>query len=991
MTERSLSISTQIATPIQPSFATPSTSISTNDAQPVTESVDEEPYIISCICDFHEDDGNTIQCDKCETWQHIECYYSGSVENPSREDFDHKCVDCNPRELDGRHATEKQQYRQNKPTNDNNDKKNKRPATKSHKKKTKPSEIQINGFHDQGGHRNAGSLENQTHKKAKGHRSHHSVSSQVTKRSPPYSARNNNHPPSPIHTPLDLPIDFEIHSYSNNFLSLYDDDQSQETDTNTLANLSVTNKLSTWITDAKQFEYDVGNGKLKFDDVVQKLEMRLDPHQFPKLHVDIKTADINNTKIQWKALVTTMKTPANRPIGEINGQIGLQCDYHQNPENRWEECVHPRPLTFFIPGLPLYIDTRAGGSQCRYVRRSCRANANLETYIVANTSEYHFYLTCDSTLPPNEQITLPWDFKFLDKSRLDRALHLDGDDDRVPDISDAEYQIVTNTINSVLSDHGGCACNAGKDCAFVKFHRDYYGRVHAQPQPQPQSNGANVVKSKKGRKPKHHVSPTSTGQATNSRAASEGHQETNDDDTRSISGSVRSKPHSRDLTPMHGLGETNGILTEPTDREKRKLAAVEDSFRKMEQSLPPRKKKRASDGSNMNSPVTTTASQTNSKPRQKSVVSRTSVSQSALANPNGSRSRQYVDASTPGRQSGSPLSATSPKAMASPKPIPSRDDSTSARSRQNSPTSKIVYAHSSTQTDPDEDAWYEPKIKPTPKKPILSLAKRMLKNRYRIRVQIRTLEARQRENTVAGLINGDLQNLSSPATTMDVDGPIQEDRSITQSPTDTKTRNASIVSSTPSVDVISNSGDYHSDGPTLVIGQSMKPPPWSGPSITGRSHKSPELRVQMPPAPTFTTPNLSGTPGSLTPASAVPSSAISPYGTNHFPPYPPTLANGVNPGPAKKKMSLNDYKARKKQSADGSGGRKASVGSSPTMLAAVLRPTLSTIEETKARGALDSNSAINEVKEMADPALVDLVKVSPPKNNMPSQQSNGAL
>ncbi|KAJ8061708.1 hypothetical protein OCU04_009508 [Sclerotinia nivalis] len=989
MTERSLSISTQSATSIKPIFATTSTAISTHDVQFVTEPVDDEPYTIRCICNICEDDGNTIYCDRCETWQHIECYYSGSVEDASREDFDHLCVDCFPRDL-GRHAIEKQQYRQNKVNYDNNDKKIKRPTTKSHKKKTKPSEIQTNGFNDQETHKNAGSLDNHTHKRAKGHRSHHSVSSQVTKRSPPYPARSNNHPPSPSHTSSNLPNDFHIHGYSKVFQSLYDD-QLQETNDNTLANLSVTNKLAMWKTDAKQFEEDVGK---KFDDVVQKTKVRLDPQQFPKLHVDVKTALINNNaKAQWKSLYTTTKTPGNQPIGEINGQIGLQSDYHKNPDNGWEECPHPRPLTFFIPGLPLYIDTRGGGSQCRYIRRSCRANANLETYIVANTSEYHFYLTLDSALSPDEQITLPWDFKFVDKPRLDRALHLDGDDDdRLPDISETEYQSMAHSINLVLSDHGGCACNAGKDCAFVRFHRDYYGRVHGQPQPQ--SNGVNGVKSKKGRKPKQHVSPTSTGHATNSRAASEGHPEANDDDdTRSTSGSGRSKPHSRDLTPIHGLGEVDTPSTEPSDREKRKLVALENTFRKMEQA-PPRKKKRASDGSNMNSPVTTMTSQTNSKPRQKSVVSRTSVSQSALANFNGSRSRQYVDASTSRRQSASPPSAASPQAMASPKPIPSRDDSATSRSRHSSVAQKIifVYTDSSAQTDRDEDAWYEQKTKPTPKKPVLSLARRMLLKRHKIHEQAQALAAEQNKNMAAGSINGDLQNISSPASAMDVDGPVQEDRSITQSPTDTRARNASIVSSTPSVDVISNSGDYYTDGSPLITGQTMKPPPWPGQSTNGYSHKSPELRVQMPPTPTFITPNLSGTPGALTPASAATSSAMSPYGTTHFSSYPTTLANGVNPSPAKKKMSLNDYKARKKQNADGSGGRKPSTGSSPTMPPAVLKSTLSAIEEAKARGILlDSKSDIIEGKEIVDPSPVDLLKVSPPKNNMPSQHSNGAL
>ncbi|KAK6598555.1 hypothetical protein ACHAQE_004663 [Botrytis cinerea] len=985
MTERSLSISTQNATQTKTVFLT-SVEALTHDIQPATELADED-YTIKCICNNCEDDGNTIYCEDCSTWQHIDCYYDRSVD-VLRPDFAHSCVDCSPRDL-GPHANERSQYRQSKPTHDTNDKKNRRPAAKSHKKKTvKPSEN--HGFNDQEGHENAGSLVAHTHKRAKGHRSHHSVSSQATK-------RNNNHPPSPNHTAANLPDNFEIHSLSVIFHSLYDV-ESQEINTNTLVDLSVTSKLALWIKEGKLFEEDVGK---KFDDVVQKTEMRLDPHQFPKLHVDVKTAHINNTNVQWKSLVTTTKTPANKPIGEMNGHVGFQSDYHKNPDNGWEECPHPRPLTFFIPGLPLYIDTRKGGSQCRYIRRSCRANANLETYIVANTSEYHFYLTLDSALAPNEQITLPWDFKFVDKSRLDRALHLDGDDDdRLPDITEAEYQSVSHSINLVLSDHGGCACNAGKDCAFARFHRDYYGRVHGQQQ-QP-SNGANGVKSKKGRKPKQHVSPTSTGHATNSRAASEGQPETNDDDdSRSISGSGRSKPHSRDPTPIHGP-EADAVLTE-TKREKRKLLLLEEKFKQLEQEQePPRKKKRPSDGSNVNSPVTATASQTNPKPRQKSVASRATVSHSAHAKSNGSRSRQYVDASTSRRQSGSPLSATSSKVVASPKPVRSRDDSSGSRSdesegfrsRQNSIIPNVVYADSSTQTSPDKDAWYEQKAKLIPKRPVLPLSRRLLMKKLKVQEKAQELfknEERQRTNVAAGLMNGGLQNLSSPTMAMDIDSPIQEDRSITQSPTDTRVRHASISSSTPSADLMSNPGDYHTDGPTFVTGQTMKPPSWTGQSTNGYSHKSPELHVRMPPTQTFTSPNLSGTPGTLTPASAVPSSAISPYGTTQFSSYP--SANAVNPSPARKKMSIKDYTARhKNQNANGSGGRKASVGSSPTILPVVPKSTLSTIDEINSIGALlDRKTAAVDGDKKVDHDLVDSLKLSPSPKNMPPQHSNGAL
>lgn len=35
----------------------------------------EEPKMIKCICGYWHDDGNTIRCNKCLTWQHKKCFY----------------------------------------------------------------------------------------------------------------------------------------------------------------------------------------------------------------------------------------------------------------------------------------------------------------------------------------------------------------------------------------------------------------------------------------------------------------------------------------------------------------------------------------------------------------------------------------------------------------------------------------------------------------------------------------------------------------------------------------------------------------------------------------------------------------------------------------------------------------------------------------------------------------------------------------------------
>ncbi|KAF5560729.1 ankyrin repeat [Fusarium phyllophilum] len=81
-----------------------STAVSNNS--PVG-SASEEPYTIKCICNLSGDDGNTIYCETCDTWQHIRCFYPDNVEEAIREDFAHSCAECKPRPLDRQRAIER--------------------------------------------------------------------------------------------------------------------------------------------------------------------------------------------------------------------------------------------------------------------------------------------------------------------------------------------------------------------------------------------------------------------------------------------------------------------------------------------------------------------------------------------------------------------------------------------------------------------------------------------------------------------------------------------------------------------------------------------------------------------------------------------------------------------------------------------------------------------------------------------------------------------
>ena len=75
----------------------------------------QQDYVIKCICGYLCDDGNMVYCDSCNTWQHTQCYYFDKHGNvPTKEEvevIDHFCVDCRPRPLDVKGASDRQAKR----------------------------------------------------------------------------------------------------------------------------------------------------------------------------------------------------------------------------------------------------------------------------------------------------------------------------------------------------------------------------------------------------------------------------------------------------------------------------------------------------------------------------------------------------------------------------------------------------------------------------------------------------------------------------------------------------------------------------------------------------------------------------------------------------------------------------------------------------------------------------------------------------------------
>lgn len=859
MTETSALAPTHLAPPPTNPKTSPDKPFSQPTPVPVVKTKQDESGLVQCYChDPTFDDGYTIQCETCGTWQHGICFYPGTAkEVVESEDFPHKCLKCQPRELE----LDKLKLIED-------DKKaNKKLAPKTHKKKAKPVDLQLNGNHvasDSSKH--SSPHDHPPSKKAKtSHKQSPSLSSHARKRSPSHDTTKASHPLSPATTPPDHPLDYD-RAYE--FLARYEEPY-DPVDNNSF-DVTALQHLIAWSRDKNTFLQDTG---AEFDELVHTTR----PFPIsPPLRVEKTLPGPAGTVLHWPRLVTPANIEKDVPLMELNGKASLQSTYCGDPSNRYADLSAPLPFVFFPPGIPLYVDTRESGSEARFVRRSCRENTRLVTYY-PDDNDWQFWLVSDRPIAAGDEITLGWDL-LLPKpvqARMERLFNFGDEDgvdhsvaDLVADMDDADLQKLYNWVTALLNEYGGCACNRNEGCAFARLTRQYDARVQTRP---------NSHKRKRAKSKPHTLSPTSTGQATNSRAASEGRlDEVPELDNSSTAGSSRSKPPSRDRTPARlGSFDTLGILTEPTNRDKRKVQIAETLFQKsaQEEQQPPRKKKKvaAADGA---------SSTTSSKHKRRNSVARTAEKNT------GTTQERGAAAEASGSKRASPDDAVS-QASAKSTPAATRQLSVVSESRS-TPVRKYTDAAVQASLEPgDQLSGQKASSKPRPPRRVMTLTMRLMQQRRK------DLQMAERRASTAP---------SSPATTRSVHGsPASVHKQIPLSSP------ASADADTTMVDA-GTTPSLHGDGSPAGNDDTA---PFNG-SI---KIKSPELRVQMPPVPAFTaSPAVTATSTPVSATSAVQSPLSASMISNSF---APMAVNGVaaNPAPIKKKMSLSEYKNKANKAA----------------------------------------------------------------------------
>ncbi|KAI4655535.1 hypothetical protein J4E93_000249 [Alternaria ventricosa] len=879
------------AGPPPPTFATASPPL-----EPTVE--DEESSTIKCICGYSDDDGNTVLCEKCDTWQHIVCYYESAQHVPDV----HECADCLPRAIDAKSASEKQRIRRE--VHSIGERKGRPKASaKNPKKRTKDAHgpgqpngwpVQTNGDLHYTPDRKSGSPRDQPppNKRPKtNHRPSGSVG--VVSQAPALVPTSRKRGASVMlngHSPMKSPTNPEASTedYSTEFIHLYRQPEPPSAESNSYTRIDVANDIAMWLQDPEALAEASGGKKpqdifSRIDRTIQELETSTAPEIAKQTDVDSGVL-AHGLHPQWHFITAETPVPDGGYVGELKGLIGRKADYYSDASNRWDLLRHPEPFVFFPPHLPIYIDTRREGNILRYARRSCNPNMSMKI-LIDPSNDYHFSFLATREISPGEELTVGWDIDSEVKKQLLRV---------VTNGAKEGFRRIQPWVSCVLANFGGCACDtsSGNECLLERARRN----TITEPA---------TLKTKGKKVKKSQISPMSTGHATNSRAGSETvNREAVDEDqmdARSTSGSHKSS--SRDITPATHFSLEGDKLSE---REKRKIQHQELLFQKLDHDEHKGKRKRTSAGSNLNTP---------------------SISSSRrLGHPEPSPSARHREHSHGVARK---TSGSSTKTNGRPPPRP-----------------KPVYVDASTQTIEDNNAKSHICIKPRQMKPPLSFKRKLLQQAQEDKLQ----RERMRSTSVkveakSPALKDVSSNKPSPLppsppleepTAMDIStDPVPDTRHKELTPAKEPTPQPTVdVEMTEPEDTSPKASDpKQEEAPEVTAPEppkeapqpSIQPPdpPWSAStpaepspkSTTGLTPKTADLHVEMPSKLDFgnTSSNRAVTPGSASSVLNESAVAQSPGISMIASPFSPAVNNAVKPAPARKKLSLSDYTNRNRK------------------------------------------------------------------------------
>lgn len=479
-------------------ITTPITTVSTQEYQPRTPSIEYpiDAGVIRCVCGFDDDDGFTIQCERCNAWQHAQCV---NIEDEEHVPEIYLCDQCGDMKVDVQRAKDLQSRRlqqiamkkKTKSRSRTTDSKHNSPTQKvgtSNNNTTNTNNVNNNNTSfsgspsDPSSKKTTGSSVSTPSKKQHQHQQSHSrhysssqknqeldnsqsennsVSSRepgksggstIKKRKrrmtvndgvPPSSTSNSKHIGAIDATDSDvdgedrLPL---IQEYQTYFIKV---------DHSRVASPAVDSYLQT-IKDLDMSPEVCSVLSQSEVDHIKPCKLSVRPTADPTKQQKF----VGFTKF---GLFADTASPKDRFIIEHLGEIMFQSEYKRNTINQYRHFGCPKQGVLFIPDLDIAVDGRRWGSEAAFIRRSCKPTVKISTIIVKDRPDIHFAVFAVKPIKAGNEITIGWDWD------LNHPVQKLLAGEQAENLSKEERQFLVKCADMIQQRGMECACNA-PDC-----------------------------------------------------------------------------------------------------------------------------------------------------------------------------------------------------------------------------------------------------------------------------------------------------------------------------------------------------------------------------------------------------------------------------------------------------------------------------------------------------------------------------------------------
>ncbi|KTW28056.1 hypothetical protein T552_01918 [Pneumocystis carinii B80] len=385
-----------------------------------TVGYDLEAGIIRCICGLEDDDGFTIQCERCYVWQHAVCVGIDQHHVPD----EYLCDLCFPRTLDVKKAIEKQRRRREQESAHVK-------ANSSHGRKRRQFQC--------------GMMKSKVH----------SLGSVKEK---------------PLNTVIKHDGGRKSRSGGRGFFSKDIESRFQLMERSNGLNVN-SELLFDYNTEYSVIEHNLISSvgaEMYISLLLQDksgMHVVLDDYftskQLPETSIQ-PTSNTNISSLLRFSLQSNQFIASGQIIREIKGEIYLQDEYKVNSINHYSFLLAPKPFVYFVSDSKLCIDTRRYGTDSRFIRRSCKPNAKLITVASSSNFFIHIALYSLTEIQSGSEITIGWDWD------VDHPAYYIENQECVPE-NDVKYgQELIYYINGLE-----CACEIGKNCILFRLKRAF--------------------------------------------------------------------------------------------------------------------------------------------------------------------------------------------------------------------------------------------------------------------------------------------------------------------------------------------------------------------------------------------------------------------------------------------------------------------------------------------------------------------------------------